>query len=448
MQTTTSVHWNKGELAREHNERDEALCNNENKKRGNKIDLYNEHGDSFHEVLVRTDLRTAYQEIFGDALNDYNAKQKRADRRMTIDDYIQSIENDTRGKRQTKIVNKKRVVDTEARRGKQLSYEITVKVGNVTERALDDNGCIAYDDNNHHIHTQELPRDLQNEILREYARTFQQNNPNLRLINMDLHADEGFYNPKGVWEYSTNHLHCEIIPVASGFKQGMSVQNSMNKALSQMGFSSNDKYHEWATKEQKRLEEITHRKYREYCQTHSDFYKDKGDLEIIHPVRDKKKDGDKSKETIAMEQETKENNLESKVLRESSMDAFFEQLRINDELQEEKKAYQEKIETLEQEYQEKLKVRQEALEKEFQKKEDALESQKRAMTDEMNEEKKELNMKMKKVKNIIKTLTDAQKEIPVVKQAISSFDKMKAERDKADEEERRKAYKEFEDLIK
>ena len=300
MQTTTSIHWNKGDIAKEHNEREEELCSNESH-----IDFYNDHGNSFHEVLVRTDLREAYQNIFGDALNTYNAKQKRADRRQSIDSYMQSIVDDTRGKRQTKKVNGKRVVDEDARHGKQLSYEFIVKVGN-TERERDVNGRVKYNSEGHHIRMQELPRDLQNTILREYVRTFQQNNPNLILINADLHADEGFYNRKGVWEYSANHLHCEIVPVATGFKTGLSIQNSMNKAMAQMGFNTPECYQEWAKKEQERLEEITKAKYIEYCQIHPDFYRDKGDLEIIHPVADRTKEGNKSKECFALEQELDE----------------------------------------------------------------------------------------------------------------------------------------------
>ena len=300
MQTTTSIHWNKGEIAKAHNEREESLCRNESH-----IDLKNEHGYSYHEVLVRTDLREAYQDIFGDALDSYNAKQKRADRRKSIDDYMQSIVDDTRGKRQTKKVNGKRVVDEDARQGKQLSYEFTVKVGN-TERERDKNGRVKYDSNDHHIRTQELPRELQNIILKEYARTFQQNNPNLILVNADLHGDEGFYNRKGVWEYSEDHLHCEVVPVASGFKTGLSVQNSMNKAMAQMGFDTPECYQEWAKKEQERLEEITKAKYVEYCQAHPNFYSKKGDLEIIHPVTDRTKEGGKSKEQLASEQELDE----------------------------------------------------------------------------------------------------------------------------------------------
>ena len=56
MQSTTTVHWNKGTISKEHNERDEELCKNEPH-----IDLYNQYGDSFHETILRRDLQELYE---------------------------------------------------------------------------------------------------------------------------------------------------------------------------------------------------------------------------------------------------------------------------------------------------------------------------------------------------------------------------------------------------
>ena len=300
MQTTTSVHWNKGTVARAHNERDEDLCIHESH-----IDLHNEQGDSIHEVWVRNDLRDAYEDIFNDVIETYNAKQKRTDRRMSIDDYMQSIVNDTRGKRQTKKENGKSVVDVDARQGKQLSYEFTIKVGN-TERKRDASGRVMYDSNGHHIRMQELPREVTRRAQKRYVETFQDANPNLKLINADYHADEGFYNRKGVWEYSTDHTHIEIVPVASGFKRGLEVQNSMNKAMAQMGFDTPDCYSVWAKREQERLEMIVQDEYANYCKSHPNYAKSHGSLEIIHPVKERVRDGGKNKEQFVMEQELDE----------------------------------------------------------------------------------------------------------------------------------------------
>ena len=129
MKTTVTVHWNEGSPAQDHNQRKPELCSHEEH-----IDLANEHGQSFHEVIYRQDLTKAYREIFGEAIEEYNAGQKRKDRMKSVVSYMDEVQNDNRGKRQTKRVNGKRVIDEQARRGKQLSYEITVKVGNSDKR--------------------------------------------------------------------------------------------------------------------------------------------------------------------------------------------------------------------------------------------------------------------------------------------------------------------------
>lgn len=304
MKTTVTIHWNKGQIAEKHNERDEELCKHEKH-----IDFYNVHGDSYHEELCRQDLSEAYTEVFGEAIEEYNSKQKRKDRRLTIDSYMESVENDNRGKRQTKKVNGKAVVDEDAeRQGKQLQYEFTVKVGN-TEREKDADGRVMYDSTGHHIRPEELPRELQGEILKEYYNTFEEANPNFKLVSCDLHGDEGFENKRAVWEYSEIHLHCGVIPFAT-FKQGLCIQNSMNKALEQMGCGGSNGYEKWAKKEQERLSAITLEKYQQYCLQHPDFAKANGELEIYRPVQEKTRKGDMSKERFAMEQELAEQRAE------------------------------------------------------------------------------------------------------------------------------------------
>lgn len=297
MDSTTTVRWNPGDVSEDHNQREESLCQNESH-----IDLYNEHGDSFHEAIVEKKLRDAYEEFFAEPIEFYNEHQKKKSRRLTVDSYMQSIEDDTRGKRQTKLVNGKRVVKENARQGKQLSYEITACVGN-TFRQKDDDGHVIYDDTNHHVRPEEFPRELQLEILREYAYGFADRNDRFKVVNMHIHGDEGFYNKRGEWEYANIGIHIEIIPIASGFKQGLPYQNSMNKALLQMGFNTPDCYSLWAKKEQAVLEEITYKHYKEYCQTHPDFYESHGDLTLYHPVADKSRAGGLTKEQLAHEME-------------------------------------------------------------------------------------------------------------------------------------------------
>lgn len=378
MQTTTSVHWNKGTIARAHNERDEELCKHESH-----IDLYNEHGNSTHEVWMRTDLTDAYEDIFGDAIASYNGKQKRADRQLSVESYMQSIVDDTRGKRQTKKENGKAVVDEDARQGKQLSYEFTIKVGN-TERKKDANGRVMYDSSGHHIRTQELPREITRRAQKRYVETFQDANPNLRLINADYHADEGFYNRKGVWEYSTDHTHLEIVPVANGFKRGLDTQNSMNKAMAQMGFDTPDCYVLWAKQEQERLEKIVQEEYEKYCEAHPDFEKEHGSLEIVHPVNERAKQGGASKEQFALEQELDEaiheaesikkiylNGCKANKEKENDLQAQKEALRVQqDECAKMTQKAQIELNTALQ-----MQKEQEEKEKDFQVREDALQAQ-------------------------------------------------------------------------
>lgn len=300
MKTTVTVHWNEGSTAQDHNQRKPELCSHEEH-----IDLAHEHGQSFHDVIYRQDLTEAYRKIFDEAIEEYNAGQKRKDRMKSVVSYMDEVQNDNRGKRQTKRVNGKRVIDEQARRGKQLSYEITVKVGN-TEREKDKNGRTVYNADGHHIRPEELPRELQRSILWEYVETFQESNPNFKVVNADIHGDEGFYNAQGVWEYAEIHPHIEFIPVAEGFKQGLFVQNSMNKALEAMGCGGADGYDKWAKKEQARLGAITLEHYKTYCLEHPDFALEHGKLEIYHPVSDKLKKGDMDKEQFVREQELNE----------------------------------------------------------------------------------------------------------------------------------------------
>lgn len=311
MKTTTTVSWNDGKVVEEHIERLEELCSHEPH-----IDYYNEHGASVHYMLLNKTLKQVYEEEFSDALTAYNAKQKRSDRRMTMDEYMKSVENDTRGKRQTKKVNGKRVVNEDAaRQGKQNSYEVTIKIGS-TARKKDDKGKTLYDKNGKHIRTEKLPRKLTQKALKRYTDSFQKENPNFRLVKIAFHGDEGFYNRKGKWEYSTDHLHIEFVPIAHGFKQGLAVQNSMNRAMKEMGFNGPDCYHEWAVKEQERLEKIVLEEYQEYCKQHPDYLEKHGELEIYHPVADKLREGGKDKDAYVREEEADERLHEAQRLKD------------------------------------------------------------------------------------------------------------------------------------
>lgn len=386
MKSTVSVSWNDGKVAHEHNHRDEDLCSRESH-----IDLDNEHGQSFHEVVFRTaTLHDAYASIFGDAIDDYNSKQKRKDRMITVDSYIQSVEDDTRGNPKTKRINGKRVADKDAHQGKRTSYEITAKVGNTTS----ENG----------MRNEEFPRELQLAIMRKYCESFQENNPNFRVINMDIHGDEGFYNRDGEWVYGGIHPHIEFIPVAMGFKQGLFVQNSMNKAMKEMGFEGSDCYHQWATKEQKRLEEITQQEYRRYCLQHMDFAVKNGfKLDIYHPVAERTRQGGLSKEAFVREQQNKADFEDILTMRNSLEIEKQECVNLYEALQNEKEQVDAKANTLKvQEQQLRQKV-QEDMQLEFQVREKAVIERERAselIRQQQAKKQQELEEREKKVTHL------------------------------------------------
>lgn len=176
MPKTISFH-NGSSWSRGHNVRDERYTKDQ------------EHIDpaltANNAVLRDIPVREAYEQIFGASVEEYNAKQKRSDR--CIDDYYSKIKDDKR---------------------KHPVYECIVQIG---DRADTGNAAV-----------------LERQALERFAREWDERNPNLKLIGAYLHADE----PDG-----TVHLHCDYIPVAE-CTRGMRLQNSLDKALTQQGFKT------------------------------------------------------------------------------------------------------------------------------------------------------------------------------------------------------------------
>lgn len=148
---------------------------------------------AWNRIYIQESLEQAYEKCFGQALMDYNAAQKRKDRRK--ENYLKEIENSG---------NKEKTF-----------YENIVQIGK-----KDDTPVVGADGKL----TEEAKAAI--EILEQYAKTFQERNPNLYLFNCVMHLDE-----------ATPHLHIDYIPVANGYKTGMKTRNSLTKALQQMGFA-------------------------------------------------------------------------------------------------------------------------------------------------------------------------------------------------------------------
>lgn len=169
----------------------------------------------WNRTYKKESLKEAYNNCFGQALTEYNAKQKRRDRIKT--DYMYEIEHSG---------NKEKVF-----------YENVVQIGKMEDTpVVDENGNL----------TEEAKQAI--EVLNKYANTFQERNPNLYVFNCVLHLDE-----------ATPHLHIDYIPVAHGYKKGLQTRNSLTKAFQEMGFAkATGKYDNETMAWQKREREYLH----------------------------------------------------------------------------------------------------------------------------------------------------------------------------------------------
>ncbi len=157
-------------------------------------------------------LQSVYHQLFDEAQQRYNAKQKRADR--MIPDYYEKI-----------------------RSGKQekLFHEVIVQIGNREDMsAQSENGALAA------------------QVLDEYMREFQKRNPNLRVFSAHLHMDE-----------TTPHLHIDFVPFTTGSKRGMDTRVSLKKALAAQGYTggsrSDTEWNQWVEAEKNALAAVMER---------------------------------------------------------------------------------------------------------------------------------------------------------------------------------------------
>jgi hypothetical protein len=161
-------------------------------------------------------LDEAYEHCFGAAVQRFNDKQKRADRRIQTSYYEELF-----GKAQQSTVA------TSANKQKSF-YETLVQIG-----TKDDSGVGSADG------------ELAANCLDEYMRGFQGRNPNFYVFNAVLHMDE-----------ATPHLHIDYIPVGH-YSRGMDTQNGIAQALKEMGYGTGkDAINRWRLAERKALEDI------------------------------------------------------------------------------------------------------------------------------------------------------------------------------------------------
>ena len=160
-------------------------------------------------TFCREDLKQVYHLVFDEALVAYNAKKKKT--RDKIPDYYEHI-----------------------RQGKQekLFHEVIFQIGN-----KDDCGCGTLDG------------DRAAAVLKEFAESFQERNPHLRVFNAVLHMDE-----------ATPHIHIDFVPVATEQTRGLQTRVSMKQALKQQGFTSLGRnmteWRAWMDREKQTLAEL------------------------------------------------------------------------------------------------------------------------------------------------------------------------------------------------
>lgn len=168
-----TISFVKGKGNVRHNNREFITENVDEERTGNNI------------TYVKMSLEDAYEKCFGKAVEDYNATQKRKDRK--IESYMEQVRH--------------------SKNGEKLFYENVVQIGDKYDTQVGSGSD-----------------EKAKEVLDQYAKDFQKRNPNLCVFNMVMHLDE-----------QTPHLHIDYIPVATEYERGLQTRNSLDKALKQQG---------------------------------------------------------------------------------------------------------------------------------------------------------------------------------------------------------------------
>lgn len=207
--STKSISMCEGKGSLSHNNREFSAKNIDSSRTPNNV------------VFVQQALSDAYHQLFDEAVEKYNANQKRKDRK--IGNYFEHLFN--------RLPSKSVITGTNKHKS---FYEHLVYIGTRKDTAVGTPDA-----------------EITTECLREYMEEFQARNPNFYVFNAVLHLDE-----------STPHLHINYIPVGH-FTRGLEVRNAKNKATEEMGFGNDAKANDrWRRSEWDILKAIPHN-----CQT-------------------------------------------------------------------------------------------------------------------------------------------------------------------------------------
>ncbi len=166
----------------------------------------------YNEEFCHLDIKKVYHELFDEALERYNAKQKRSD--WKIDNYYEKI-------RQSKQ--------------EKLFHEVILQIGNKDDmNAKSEEGQLAKD------------------ILIQFMEDFQKRNPNLYVFSAHLHMDE-----------ETPHIHIDFVPFIRNSKRGLDTRVSLKGALAEQGFKggtrSATEWNQWMESEKQELSKVAER---------------------------------------------------------------------------------------------------------------------------------------------------------------------------------------------
>lgn len=173
-------------------------------------------------------LADAYDEIFGEATRLYNEKQKRPERR--IPSYYEKVRAEQLAG-EKKLRERRGADDGKAAKSfKKTCYESIMTVGS----KYNFNDCFAAD------HEQLAVEEAEG-ILTEALDRIQALNPHVRVVGVYFHADEFHEEVVGGVRQLVRgapHLHVDWVPVADGYKRGLSLQNALDRALRLDGHES------------------------------------------------------------------------------------------------------------------------------------------------------------------------------------------------------------------
>lgn len=164
---------------------------------------------SFNIYIKQVNIQDIYNEEFGPSLVAYNAKQKRSDRK--IKDYLNHVK-----KSKTLDVQRKFVIAIGSKEDwDNYSDKDKLIVGN---------------------------------LLAQYVKDFEERHKQLLVYNAVVHLDEA----------GAPHLHFNIIPIATGYKNGLNKQPSFSKALFQEGYTERGRgqFIQFREQEIKKLEQL------------------------------------------------------------------------------------------------------------------------------------------------------------------------------------------------